>query len=655
MRVRLEKLDRARREFIANASHELRTPLFSLGGFLELMADEELDEATRQEFLETMREQVERLAKLATDLLDLSRLDAGRMRVEHEPVDLGDVAQLVAEEFARRRRASGHRLEVVVDGRPIARADELRVLQVGRALVDNALVHTPPGTQVTLRAYADREHAYLEVEDDGPGVPAEHAPHVFDRFYRAEGGVASGSGLGLAIARELATVMDGDGRARVRAGTDGRPGRARRRADVGGRPHRSARAFPRENGAVATQWPMRPGALAVVALVAAVLGATAVLLVGSPPAGSARAKARAPSSSRRRRAETGAVGAVDPLLGNGFDPAKIYAGRSGGVVTIYPFFGSGQRSQGSGFVVSDEGHVLTNSHVVTDAGEGKTVHGASRVYVVFADGDRIPGEIVGWDLFNDIGVVKVDPRDHAVTPVPLGDSSRVVVGEPVAAIGSPFGQESSLAVGVVSATERSIQSLTSDYDVSGAIQIDAPINHGNSGGPLLDARGRVIGINAQIRSDSGNAEGVGFAIPINSARRSMEQLISTGKVTYAYVGVTTQDVTPAVARRFDLGAQRGALIQSVVDGCAGGCAGLHGGSDLERFNGISISLGGDLIVSFAGERVERAADIAAIVTESAPARSDRLRHRCPRWHRQARDGPSPPDRASAEPERAEPV
>ena len=208
------------------------------------------------------------------------------------------------------------------------------------------------------------------------------------------------------------------------------------------------------------------------------------------------------------------------------------------------------------------------------------MRGASRVYVVFADGDRIPGSIVGWDLFNDTGLVKVDPSDHAVSPVPLGDSSRVVVGEPVAAIGSPFGQESSLAVGVVSATERSIESLTSVYDVSGAIQVDAPINHGNSGGPLLDARGRVIGINAQIRSDSGNAEGVGFAIPINSARRSMEQLIATGKVAYAYVGVTTQDVTPALARRFELGAQRGALIQSVIDGrarrtrpaCAGGDA-----------------------------------------------------------------------------------
>ena len=201
-------------------------------------------------------------------------------------------------------------------------------------------------------------------------------------------------------------------------------------------------------------------------------------------------------------------------------------------------------------------------------------------------------------------------------PVPLGDSSRVVVGEPVAAIGSPFGQESSLAVGVVSATQRSIDSLTSAYDVSDAIQIDAPINHGNSGGPLLDARGRVIGINAQIRSDSGNAEGVGFAIPINSARRSMLQLISTGKVAYAYVGVTTQDVTPAIARRYGLGAPRGALIQAVVADAPAARAGLRGSSDEVVFNGVPINIGGDLIVGFAGHKVERAADIARIVTDS---------------------------------------
>jgi S1-C subfamily serine protease len=141
--------------------------------------------------------------------------------------------------------------------------------------------------------------------------------------------------------------------------------------------------------------------------------------------------------------------------------------------------------------------------------------------------------------------------------VPLGHSSTVVVGTPVAAIGSPFGEQSSLSVGVVSATDRTIDSLTSGYSVSDAIQTDASINKGNSGGPLFDARGRVIGINAQIRSTSGTAEGVGFAIPIDTARRALDQLVRTGKVSYAYVGVTTQDVTPGLAKRFGIAAPHG--------------------------------------------------------------------------------------------------
>ncbi|MGH3072927.1 MAG: sensor histidine kinase [Gaiellaceae bacterium] len=237
MRVRLEKLDRARSEFIANASHELRTPLFSLGGFLELMADEDVDDATRQEFLETMREQVDRLAKLATDLLDLSRLDAGRMHMAHEPVDLGEVARVVAEEFSALAERRRHTLEVSVQGKPVARADELRVLQVARTLLDNALTHTPEGTHATLRARVDRGHASLEVEDDGPGIPAEHAPHVFDRFYRGDGTVASGSGLGLAIARELVQMMGGE------VVLESRPGRTVVRMVLGAAPT-SVRAEP---------------------------------------------------------------------------------------------------------------------------------------------------------------------------------------------------------------------------------------------------------------------------------------------------------------------------------------------------------------------------------------------------------------------------
>ena len=362
---------------------------------------------------------------------------------------------------------------------------------------------------------------------------------------------------------------------------------------------------------------MRSGAVAVVALVAAVLGATAVLVVGKAAGwieGTA-APARTIVLPAGDTTDTTA-GTATPLVGNRFDPAAIYQRTSPGVVTIYAIFAGGERSQGSGFIVSEQGHVLTNSHVITTSSESsEPARGATSVYATFADGDRLPASIVGWDLFNDTGVIKLDPRDHGIIPIPLGDSDDVVVGEPVAAIGSPFGNENSLAVGVVSAVSRSIPSLTSRYSVSNAIQIDAPINHGNSGGPLLNARSRAIGINAQIRSTSGNAEGVGFAIPINSARRSMEQLIASGRVAYAYIGITTQDVTPALAREYELGARRGALIEEVVERRPAERAGLHGSTKQEVFNGSSVGLGGDLIVALDGVPVESADDVVRIVTD----------------------------------------
>jgi S1-C subfamily serine protease len=310
---------------------------------------------------------------------------------------------------------------------------------------------------------------------------------------------------------------------------------------------------------------------------------------------------------------------VTPLIGGHFDPAAIYKGRAGGVVTIYSVFGSGSgasSSQGSGFVVSRDGVILTNSHVVTTAGEsGGPVTPANSVYVEFKDRDRVAAKIVGWDVFDDVGVLKVDSKTHALAPVPLGDSSRVVVGEPVAAIGSPFGNENSLAVGVVSATQRSIESLTSRYNLVDAIQVDAPINHGNSGGPLFDALGRVIGINAQIRSDSGNAEGVGFAVPINAAKRSMAQLLANGKVSYAYVGITSEDLTPGIARRFGYPVKYGAVITSVRPGSPGARAGLRGGTDERDFNGVAFTYGGDVLVAVDGLPVRGANDVVRMVSE----------------------------------------
>jgi two-component system, OmpR family, sensor kinase len=220
MRLQLSQLEHARREFIANASHELRTPLFSLGGFLELLTDEELDEGTRIEFLTTMRDQVERLAKLATELLDLSRLDAGQLQVEREPVSLGNLARSLADEFSAVARGTGHTLSVEADeDEAVAIADEPRVLQIGRILLENAIRHTPEGTPVLITARSDGIAAVLAVEDEGQGIEPAHAAHVFERFYRAEGKHASGSGLGLAIGRELAQLMSGS------LSLDSRPGR----------------------------------------------------------------------------------------------------------------------------------------------------------------------------------------------------------------------------------------------------------------------------------------------------------------------------------------------------------------------------------------------------------------------------------------------
>ncbi len=209
MRVRLADLDRVRREFIANASHELRTPLFSLGGFLELMADEELDADERKEFLDETRAQVTRLTRLATDLLDLSRLDAGQIKFVKREIDLADAASTVIDEFRVLAEVSDHPLELVGGEQASAIGDHGRVLQVGRILVENALRHTPAGTRVEVRTGTADGLATLSVRDEGPGIPTDQLEHVFQRFYRAAGGKASGSGLGLAIARELATRMDG--------------------------------------------------------------------------------------------------------------------------------------------------------------------------------------------------------------------------------------------------------------------------------------------------------------------------------------------------------------------------------------------------------------------------------------------------------------
>jgi S1-C subfamily serine protease len=365
---------------------------------------------------------------------------------------------------------------------------------------------------------------------------------------------------------------------------------------------------------------VRASTVAVLALLAAVIGGAAAL-VGARAAGLLRTSDR--TVVVREPVTAGDAGSpvivAKPIAGNGFQPAQIFARRSAGVVTIVAYYGgvsAASAGQGSGFVVSPGGNVLTSAHVVTTAGQGGSATKRARtIYVQFSDGDRVSATIVGYDLFDDVAVIHVDPRLHRLQPVPLGNSARVVVGEPVAAIGSPFGNADSLSVGVVSAIRRSIPSLTTSYDLIDAIQTDAPINHGNSGGPLFDARGRVIGINAQIRSSGGSSgfEGVGFAVPIDSARRSLSQIVQTGGVRYAFIGIETEDLTPSIAKRFGYAARRGALIDTVLPGSGAAAAGLKAGTHVEAFRGLGIHVGGDAIVAIDGVPVADSEDVVRIV------------------------------------------
>jgi S1-C subfamily serine protease len=302
-----------------------------------------------------------------------------------------------------------------------------------------------------------------------------------------------------------------------------------------------------------------------------------------------------------------------------FDPAAIYRTQAPGVVTVISVFRGGRsgRGLGSGFVVDGKGEVATNAHVVTE-GSGRSSRRADEVYVQFADGNEVSARIVGTDPDYDVALLKVAPDPGVkLHPLPLGRSSLLVVGEPVAAIGSPFGERQSLSVGVVSAVDRTIESLTR-FQIPDAIQTDAAINRGNSGGPLLDARGRVVGINSQIRTAGGGSEGVGFAVPVDTVKRSLVQLRAQGRAEYPYVGVSTVALYPQLARRLKLPVTAGALVQEVVPGAPAAQAGIRAGSQRIRFQGEVFRAGGDVIVAVAGRRIREESDVARALAEHRP-------------------------------------
>ena len=310
----------------------------------------------------------------------------------------------------------------------------------------------------------------------------------------------------------------------------------------------------------------------------------------------------------------------------GFDPEGIYRREAPGVVTIISagLRGAGAQGagQGSGFVINDDGEVVTNAHVVT-SGEGQAIRKAQNVYVRFQDSNQVPARIVGFDPFSDVALLKLDPAGLTLRPLPLGASDEVAVGAPVAAIGSPFGEEQSLSIGVVSALDRDIQSLTG-FETTGAVQTDAAINRGNSGGPLFDMQGEVIGVNTAILSPNGGSIGIGFAIPVDTVKRSIDQLRTSGRARYAYLGVATAAVYPQLAERFDLPVEQGAWVQEVTDGGPADDAGLRAGDDTVRFQEREFTAGGDIVTHVAGRRVREENDLAAALLDFAPGQSVRL-------------------------------
>ena len=315
--------------------------------------------------------------------------------------------------------------------------------------------------------------------------------------------------------------------------------------------------------------------------------------------------------------------------GGGLTAAQIYERYASGVVEVLadftqqgydPYGGqSSGQALGSGFVVSEDGYILTNAHVVIENGVR-----ADSVEVVFkgqdqsADATHVTATVVGVDETSDVALLKVDPGEApALEPLSLGDSSTVSVGEPVVAIGNPLGFSFSVTSGIVSATDRQLQSPNGSV-ISGGIQTDAAINPGNSGGPLIDSSGKVIGINEQIASESGGNQGLGFAVPINTAISVMEQLRQNGEVTYAYLGIEGQTVSSDVARALGLDTDSGVLVASVASGSPAADAGLQGGTRQQALQGQVYVVGGDIVTEFDGEAVTSMQGLIAAINEHKP-------------------------------------
>lgn len=300
---------------------------------------------------------------------------------------------------------------------------------------------------------------------------------------------------------------------------------------------------------------------------------------------------------------------------------EIYERAAPGVVQITstsrstdidPFFGGApQEALGSGFVLDKAGHIVTNYHVI---------QGADQIRVSFSNRDTVGAQLVGTDPSTDLAVVQVETGANALTPLPLGDSDRVQVGDQVVAIGNPFGLARTATAGIVSALQRFITSPDPRFTIDHVIQTDAPINHGNSGGPLLNTRGQVVGVNTQIETggvSSGNV-GIGFAVPSNTVKDVVAQLLRTGRVDHAYLGISAQAVNSDVAKTYNLPVQKGVLVESVTNGSGADRAGLQGGEKPVVVAGETYVIGGDIIVTFDGKQVSSTEQLRDAIAAHKP-------------------------------------
>jgi len=326
----------------------------------------------------------------------------------------------------------------------------------------------------------------------------------------------------------------------------------------------------------------------------------------------AKATPATPSSYREPVRENRDSGLTDEESIN----VRVYREASSAVANIltkateYDFFMDPVpvEGAGSGFVIDPRGYILTNFHVVQEA---------QSIEVVLGDQSRYPAKFVGADQRNDVALVKIEPKGKPLVALALGDSSKLQVGQKVLAIGNPFGFQSTLTTGVVSALGRTVQTSQTTY-IDEAIQTDAAINRGNSGGPLIDSHGEVIGINSAIYTPSGTTAGIGFAIPINTAKRIAHDLMTEGRVRQAFFGTRTLEVGGGLAEALDLPVQEGLMIEEVTRGGPAAAAGLRGG-DREAMAGMRrIIIGGDVIVAIDGQKIANQLDMNVVLNRKRP-------------------------------------